>query len=172
MRRLNRASVTVAERLLWRAALWAPFGGQYVSNEKNGGYLLRTYLLPSRKQKTWMPGLYLHYFIRSDSDRDPHNHPWRWARSVILLGGYEEKRAEMDDWNEYFIVSRDVRPGNFNWFCRDDFHRVDLLEKNKGCWSLFLAGRRLQPSDGTDWGFLNMETGEVMPWGKHLEKNT
>lgn len=52
----------------------------------------------------WMPGnsgspgpnLYLHRFLRPDEDGELHNHPWRWAVSVMLAGGYAEERLAPD----------------------------------------------------------------------------
>ena len=184
-RRLHRClDTSLFEQALWKLSMWAPFGGQYVHNEQNGGYLLRTYLVPSRKQMTWLPGVYLHYFIRSDSDRSPHNHPWASAVSLILLGGYTERRCRVTkSFKRRLFKNGDVvpqesmiwsssrfRPLSINRLWANTFHRIDLTDKDKGCWSLFFSGERLQPSDGTDWGFLDYETGVFTPWGKHLEK--
>ena len=33
-------------------------------------------------------GVYLHRFHRPDIDQHLHNHPWRWAASLILNGSY------------------------------------------------------------------------------------
>ena len=35
-------------------------------------------------------GLYVHHFLRSDQDRDLHDHPWHFT-SLILWGGYVEE---------------------------------------------------------------------------------
>lgn len=37
-------------------------------------------------------GIYLHKFHRGDDDLATHSHPWRWAVSLILAGGYREER--------------------------------------------------------------------------------
>lgn len=38
--------------------------------------------------------IFLHHFHSSDkADGDLHNHPWKWAQSLILKGGYYEKKC-------------------------------------------------------------------------------
>lgn len=105
--------------------------------------------------KPW--ALYLHHFHRSDVDRELHNHPWRWAVSFVLVGGYrEERRSGMN------VVYRTVRPGAFNVIREEDFHRVDLLEED--AWSLFLVGPKVK-----SWGFWDRVTNRVTPWREFLE---
>ena len=36
--------------------------------------------------------IYLHRFVGSDPDRGVHDHPWAWARSIVLAGWYLEER--------------------------------------------------------------------------------
>jgi hypothetical protein len=103
-------------------------------------YLLRIYVLRIFR-KRW-PGVFLHYFFQGDRDRALHNHPWRWARSLILAGGYVEHRRDAQG----NVTSRTYRPGDWNVLNGSDFHRVCLL--SRGCWSLFIAGERMQT-----WGF-------------------
>lgn len=50
-------------------------------------YLRRWYLGP----KLFGRRVYLHKICMSDTDRDPHSHPWDWT-SVILRGSYNEIR--------------------------------------------------------------------------------
>jgi len=97
--------------------------------------------------------IYLHKFHRSDSDGALHNHPWIWSRSLVLVGGYSEERRK-----ESQVVRREVLPGSWNTIDANDFHRVDLLEKD--CWSLFFAG----PKTSKSWGFWNRLTGKFLPW--------
>lgn len=101
--------------------------------------------------------LYLHKFHRSDDDVELHNHPWKWAVSLVLAGGYREERREVDVDGSYHVVERDVMPGNLNWIFHDTFHRVDLYERD--AWTLFLVGPRIQ-----DWGFWDRVTEEFTPW--------
>ena len=79
--------------------------------------------------------IFLHRFHRGDDDTALHNHPWRWAVSLVLVGGYSEERRRGND-----VDRREVRPLSLNIIRANDFHRVDLLEHD--CWSLFVAGPR------------------------------
>lgn len=101
-------------------------------------------------------GLYLHKFHRGDDDMQLHNHPWRAAVSIILAGGYREERRVGDR-----VVARSVWPGSVNVILADDFHRVDLFERD--AWSLFLAGPKFQ-----GWGFWDRENGSFVPWREFI----
>lgn len=158
-------NLTLFEKALWWVALKAPTLRMiYVEGEP---YLLRAYLLRGNERvvgRKFIPSLYLHRFMRSDKERDLHNHPWGKAFSLILTKGYTEHR-----WSTGLkkVVSRFVGPFTVNSIGRDDFHRVSL--SNGRCWTLFLSLERENPSDGTDWGFLNPETGEYTQWGRYIE---
>ena len=108
--------------------------------------------------------VYLHRFHRSDSDGALHNHPWKWARSLVLAGGYiEERRAK--DWRSppwHSVERRVIRPFSWNKIDATDFHRVDLIESD--CWSLFIAG----PKTGESWGFWDRWTGKFLPWREFI----
>jgi hypothetical protein len=101
--------------------------------------------------KRW--GLYLHRFHRGDDERELHNHPWRWALSLIIAGGYVEERRGADD----VVRTRVVKPWRLNFIRANDFHRVDLVGED--AWTLFLVGHKFQ-----DWGFWSRDTGEFWPW--------
>ena len=106
------------------------------------------------KDNAW--GTYLHRFHRSDVDRELHSHPWDWAVSLILVGGYIEERRIGS-----LVVKRLVAPGDVNFLTKDDFHRVDLIEED--AWSLFIVGRK-----STTWGFWDRTTDKVTPWREFL----
>jgi len=101
-------------------------------------------------------GLYLHCFHQGDEDRELHNHPWAWAVSLVLAGGYIEERKAGDQ-----VERREVLPGDINRIHHGDFHRVDLLDGE--CWSLFLAGPKV-----SSWGFWDRATGVFMHWRDFL----
>jgi hypothetical protein len=103
-------------------------------------------------------GLYVHRFHRSDADRQAHNHPWQWALSFVIAGGYREERRLGNR-----LVSRIVPPLSFNFIGADDFHRVELLEHD--AWSLFLVGPKV-----ASWSFWDPRTGEVTPWRDFIAK--
>lgn len=108
----------------------------------------------------WMPGsawhwpfsIYLHRFHREDLDTAPHNHPWRWAYSLILNGSYLEVREL----------------GNCAWFRRwslnrireTDFHYVAQIRGE--VWTLFVVGPKTKT-----WGFKVPGRG-VVPWRERL----
>lgn len=116
---------------------------------KDGSLYLERYRVSG-----WMPGdatnprcnAYLHRFLRPDEDPELHNHPWPWACSLILAGGYVEQTMR---------GQRILRPGAVNLFHGDKLHRVsELLEAD--CWTLFVTGPKSQ-----SWGFL-------VPWRTFL----
>ncbi|CAJ0698612.1 hypothetical protein [Ralstonia holmesii] len=84
--------------------------------------------------------VYLHRFVASDPDRGLHDHPWRWAASIILAGSYWEQTRAHDP-------VRCVRWLNF--LTGNTFHRV-LIPPGMDVWTLFIVPAR----DVKEWGFL------------------
>lgn len=112
----------------------------------------------------WHDGLgqYLHRFHASDSDRAPHNHPFKWSVSLILSGGYVEERVcFLPDGRRYSRI-RHLRPGMVNFIRANDYHRVHLVRED--AWTLFLVGPKTQ-----GWGFLE-ESGEHVPWEEYYRR--
>jgi len=103
-------------------------------------------------------GLYLHRFHRGDDDGALHNHPWEWAVSFVLLGGYWEERRVGNR-----VVRHEVRPGTLNFISASDFHRVDLRDGE--AWTLFMVGPKSQ-----GWGFWDRVTGQYMPWRQFIDE--
>jgi hypothetical protein len=100
--------------------------------------------------------VYLNRFHRGDEDLELHDHPWRWAVSLILSGGYTEERRDG------VRVSLRVRvPGNLNVILGDTFHRIASVQPDT--WTLFVAGPRAK-----DWGFWNRVGGTFTPWRDFL----
>lgn len=101
------------------------------------------------KRTSHLPwSLYLHKFHRPDFDRAHHSHPWRWAVSVCLSGGYVEERI---DTRTGRITHRIVRPGTVTVLRHDTYHVVSrLLSAPYGghTWTAFLTGPRC-----AGWGF-------------------
>lgn len=83
--------------------------------------------------------VFLHHFLSSDRNGATHSHPWEWACSLMLVGGYREERCDAAG----RLTVRDVRPGDVNILDADVHHRIDLLDGD--AWSLFLVGRVVQP---------------------------
>lgn len=87
---------------------------------------------------------YIHEIHSADSDRHLHDHPWAWAHSTILAGGYTEKRRghtfqalQYTHYSAGDLVQLRAR----HWHC--------IQSVLPGTVTLFLAGPRVQ-----DWGFL------------------
>lgn len=102
---------------------------------------------------------YLHRFVGSDPDRGLHDHPWAWARSLILAGWYLEQTR---------TGTHPVR-----WYNRltgDSFHRVILPEGRREVWTLFWHGPYVK-----QWGFwrdehfMNFRAADVgATWHPHV----
>lgn len=73
---------------------------EYKDIEKEEGLYLRRWFLdsPTQGAPRWVRKLaarygdhrYLHRILRSDNDRDPHNHPWDFTTRVMWSGYYDE----------------------------------------------------------------------------------
>jgi hypothetical protein len=109
----------------------------------NGPPYLTRYFLSGWNPVTKGPGpsVYLHHFVASDPADQVHSHPWDWALSVILVGGYVEHRCQGDA----SLETRTFRPGDINTLRANDRHRIELLGPE--CWSLFLVGAFEKPWD-------------------------
>jgi hypothetical protein len=91
----------------------------------------------------------VHRIWREDADRHMHNHPWAWAKFLIVSGGYVEERLVGGR-----IVTRVLAPGDVNAIEASTFHRVRTVFPDT--WTVGIVGERVQ-----DWGFL--VDGEVVP---------
>jgi hypothetical protein len=126
------------------SVLWMFWDGPYtreIKRKRPGRYLTRYALrafAPSGKGP-WR--VYLHQFHGADDD-GVHNHPWKWAFSIVLRGSYTE--TLMCPCCET-TTTRRVRW--FNWITSDCYHRIEALHGN--VWTLFFAG----PLSGKGWGF-------------------
>eukprot|EP01130_Rhizamoeba_saxonica_P001072 TRINITY_DN10946_c0_g1_i1.p1 TRINITY_DN10946_c0_g1~~TRINITY_DN10946_c0_g1_i1.p1 ORF type:complete len:264 (-),score=15.19 TRINITY_DN10946_c0_g1_i1:108-899(-) len=89
----------------------------------------------------------LHRFVRSDPDRGYHDHPWSWAFSIILAGGYSEYVIPRLDTKVSNRLTRSFSAGNVNWLNTSQYHRV-LVDPTDDCWTLFVMGPRVKV-----WGF-------------------
>lgn len=101
--------------------------------------------------------IYIHQFMRGDSDRCLHDHPWPFI-SIILRGGYweemridQEHMIEIGSENERWQLGRTVyhwrRPGSILWRLAKTAHRIDI-KPGTHPWSLVIVGRKSR-----DWGF-------------------
>lgn len=114
---------------------------------------------------TWKgPSLYLHRFHLPDQDRALHNHPWPWAVSLVLAGGYIEERLLGLRTNAQPVTEyRELRPGRLNVLSGvNAYHRITVLRGE--VWTLFLTAPK-----GSSWGFLVPGRGHV-EWRERLRE--
>jgi hypothetical protein len=122
-------------------------------------YLTRYYAFLADRE---FGNIFIHHFHRSDMDLGSdgkgllHNHPFDWSFSIVLSGGYIEERRQPDD----AVVKKIVRPGSLNFLSKKDYHRVDLLDEEKGAWTIFFTGSR----KNNDWEFWDRATKQSIPW--------
>lgn len=107
----------------------------------------------------WLGGgqVYLHHYFVADTRQDMHDHPWSWAISCIVAGGYTEERLVEFDRNNIIthIYSRMIlrKPGAVYLLTGRDFHRIERIT-NKTTWSLFLHAPHTK-----GWGFISEDPG-------------
>ena len=98
---------------------------------------------------------YLHRYLNSDGDRAVHDHPWRAAIGIPLIGGYnEEVLTGLDTvkgWD-----SKMVRRHLFRWNIMGPLHFHRIAWVKPGSWTLFITINRFK-----GWGFFRQENGHV-----------
>lgn len=128
---------------------------------RDGDYLHRWYIAGHVPEwvsgdglLAWLPfTIYVHRFLRADADRETHNHPWTWSRSIIIFGGYIEERLTKDG-----PILIDRKPGDSHEIKHNTFHRVARLYEDDA-WTIFITGpRRGSWGFMTKHGFVNWET--------------
>lgn len=89
-------------------------------------------------------GVFIHRMDGPDPGIDLHDHPWGFA-SVILKGGYVEKRASVRDLNGWRKHVR--RPLSVRALRLDEAHTITALLEDRS-WSLVIHGPNVRL-----WGF-------------------
>ena len=96
----------------------------------------------------------LHSILRSDVERDLHDHPWSFV-SVLLRGGYTEKRPktvapcfaeDLSGIETTETTHRSTWYNRWGWRLATDRHRISFVYPDT--WSLFIYGPVRQW-----WGF-------------------
>lgn len=122
-------------RLLYKFAMTRPLR---VISDNGSPYLERYFLFQFLGWRC-----YLHRFVASDPDRGWHDHPWRLAVSLLLVGWYYESRT---------FETRKIRW--LNILTADSFHRVVLKDvcpdAPREVWTLFFHTQE----DVKLWGFM------------------
>ncbi len=115
--------------------------------EVGGEHYLRRFYLGTVFGVTF----YLHKFTRGDSDRNVHNHPWRFGGSFVLKGEYLEERFvdfAPDSDKGWIVKYRNIKW--FNIINGNSFHRV--VKTKPGTITLFWHTDYVK---NKKWGFLS-----------------
>ena len=113
----------------------------------NEPYLERYYLLLRDRGEHFPFNIFLHKFLKSDSD-DLHDHPWPYA-TLFLKGGYWGWRPQFNSKGEKIgEIARWCGPGSLRFARANSYHRIEL-DPALECWTLFMPGVKQR-----DWGFL------------------
>lgn len=115
----------------------------------------------------WLPNIRVHHILRKDMDDVPHDHPWN-ARTIILRGGYDEKRVVFGRrWSEGpWVPVADAfyfrRVGDTCTLKFEEYHTVTDVSEG-GVWTLFFTWKYQG-----GWGF--WVDGKKVPYREYLEK--
>jgi hypothetical protein len=147
-------------------------GGAWTLRHPDGSpYLTRTVLWGADCLETHDASIPSHAFVHeihsADGDRHMHDHPWKWAASVILSGGYTERRighwtSDGKTINWFPVVERTHRVGDLSLLNPKEYHSIVAVEPNTV--TLFLCGREI-----SDWGFL--VDGEHVPHSAYFKRS-
>lgn len=122
------------------------------------GYMLRDWLFngypadregdspeerDAAKRHPNLPSIRIHHILREDLAEHPHDHPWRWARTIILRGWYREARHENGKVVHYTRLPGDTATLRFG-----EYHHIAEVSPG-GVATMFIIG----PYRGK-WGFL------------------
>lgn len=124
---------------------WGPFLVREIPDIHGRPYLKRWSLFRR---------IHLHRFVGPDTNSAPHNHPWHWAFSVILRGGYEEEIWQQSESGEYETRRYVRKVGQVNQLMQSRYHLIQKLLRTP-TWTIMITS-----APGTDWGFLDRRTGE------------
>lgn len=149
-----------------------------------------------RRLRACLPNLYVHQMHAPDLDPACHDHPWPWAVSWVMLGGYTEQRIIASDlkgnpyrgagelravWEIFRrygcleprdIHTRELKAPALNLISGKTFHRID---------SITYDGIHGSGPPGTWTLFLAGPRRRAKPWGylvpgrgyvKHSERHT
>jgi len=117
------------------------YAAKHKPNVNVGGdqdpYMLRWWLIPRNNYFN----IYLHKFLRSDSDVALHDHP-AWNISILLQGEYTEHTIAAGGVNHAAIL----KAGDWKFRFAKAAHRIELHAGE--CWTIFISGPKIRT-----WGF-------------------
>lgn len=109
-------------------------------------------------QTPWF-GVYVHWIYETDSDRYPHDHPWKFW-SLILRGGYAELVYDSPGADP---TPKMWPPGSFHIMPTDHAHQITDI--SAPLVTLVFTGSRVR-----EWGFWSPNG--FIPWRKFDPENT
>ncbi len=138
--------------------------------------------------KRFLPSVYINCIHRPDHDEAVHNHPWPWAITFGLLGGYYEKRAlAFGPSSGAPVISERIHRRNSPFFYvlkRKHWHRITDVHSTwcisgkswpaceadgkhvHAVWTLFVAAPRVFSKP---WGYIVKGRGYVDQRERHAE---
>jgi len=137
------------KRLLHRLTNHLPC--RLIQGDNGEKYLERYFLFALGPRQNPRVTAYIHRFVASDPERGFHDHPWKWAMSLILSGEYLELTPRGGDFTKFPVGSHKT-PGCITTFGPNHQHRVELAGVE--CWTLVIHGRWIRP-----WGFYRYVSG-------------
>jgi hypothetical protein len=87
--------------------------------------------------------IYLHHILKSDQDKDMHDHPFSF-KSLILSGAYQEICERHPDFSKLEI--KEYLMGDVVSHCGEDIHKISLLTDS--VWTLVFASKHYRM-----WGY-------------------
>ena len=87
---------------------------------------------------------WLHRFLRNDSERHMHSHPWH-AVSKVIYGSYTEDVRRVDG----SILERSYKVGDTNYIPEDKIHRIITVAPNT--WTYMIV----RPERLDQWFFID-----------------
>lgn len=159
-RRVRFRAAELLQRALGRSDIYAPGDGKPSVLYMRRWRFLRT---------PWFE-LRVHHIVRSDGDRELHDHPFDFV-SFIISGGYWEERLVDGALNNRTMTR--CLPGSFIFRKAETLHRLSLNtlvddledEYDLPAWTFVIAGPRRR-----EWGFVT-ETGEGwISWKEHVAR--
>ena len=112
----------------------------------NGGAYLQRYFAHSLADGTQV---WYHRFLRNDSERHLHSHPWE-SRSTILVGRYTEQRSIFGN-----LCHIQYQPGENNYIEKETLHRIIKVEPNT--WTQM----EVRPERADTWHFVEEDGSKV-----------
>lgn len=121
-------------------------------------YLRRWFLWETKKGN-----LYLHRIVRSDDDKDPHDHPWNFKSWILWNGYFDLAYKVVQGLHGKYLKCTIEKTLPFHSYNRPSthLHKVVLFSP---AWTLVWVGKYDRENE---WGF-TLDDGTFVPYRKYL----